>query len=190
MSDPTPTLDDVYEKYKVGDQRQPEQSAPQPTATSPESDLTQQLAALTKDVSAIRADNEQLRTDSAKAQEKADLQNVLEKLSAKLEGVNSKHIKYALAERYEDDDKFRQVWSDRANNPEAFNAALDALVPILQQDMAVKADPKIAADQRAFDNALQSADAPGPGSESDDETHRLMKLNESDFNAEWQKMVR
>lgn len=191
MSDEKPSLEDVYSQYNVtGGQRQPEQSAEQQTVASPAggSEVTAAIAALAEDMKSLRQDNESLRQEAIRSQEKADLQNVLEKLGTKLEGVKTPHIKYALAERYETDGKFKEVWDNRANNPDAFNAALDALAPILQEELAVRADPKIAEDQQAFDNALQSAETTATDAR-DDEVKEWMKLNPAAFEARWRQLM-
>jgi hypothetical protein len=189
MTDEKPSLDDVYNQYGVtGDQRQPEQSAEQQTATSPTLDIAGQMAALVNEVQNLRAESDSIRQEAVRTQEKADLKDVLDKLGGKLEGVKSKHVKYALAERYEEDPKFKELWDNRSDNPDAFNAALDALTPILQEDLAVRADPKIAEDQQAFDNALSAADQTRSEA-ADDETHRLMKLSPGEFEREWRALV-
>ena len=87
-------------------------------------------------------------------------------------------IEVSIAHRARKDPKFMQLWKNRDQNSQAWNAGLKALANELGEKFSMRADPQLAENLRA---AKQSQQSQAVGTPEEDETAKLGKLQGKDF---------
>jgi len=191
------TLDDVYNEFNVEPQPTPapsvnEQSSPQ-IMPDPITDLegfskyqVERNSKLEQQINDLSNQFQQTNNQALKAQEEQDLQKIITDLSPKMEGVNPKMIKYALADKYNSDPKFASLWDGRTQNPSALNKALAAITPDLQKEFSIKVDSQVEADQRALDQATNSMTS---STDEVSESAKALGLGGNEFDAYMQKVM-
>jgi len=197
-----PSLEDVYAEFNItspSQQTPTAQSIPPPVAppesipTSVPDPLTdsegfrqyqaKENAALRQMVTELAGKQTEADKATAMASEEKDLSTAVDALHEKMPGVNKRLVKYALADRYLNDQKFKATWDNRASNQRALNKVLNALVPELQEEFTIDRDPQLAENQRAFDEATRSAtSSANTGREEKDQ--KLVNLSGNEFDAE------
>ena len=200
-----PSLEDVYAEFTPSQQRPTAQSTPQPIA-QPESIPTSVPDPLTdsegfrvyqaKENAALRQmvtvlTNKQDASDKKTliADEEKDLSVAVDALSEKMPGVNKRLVKYALADRYLNDVKFKDIWDNRDSNKRALNKVLNALVPELQEEFTVDRDPQLAENQRAFDEATRSS-TNTQTTDKQEKDQKLVNLSGNEFDQEMARIRR
>jgi hypothetical protein len=122
------------------------------------------------------------------AEEVKTLVNDLNKTVGLPEG-KEKLIEYALADRINQDQRFKKVYADRHQKPAAWKAAAKAVGDELREFFSVRADPQLAENQKALKQAQQTS-ATTKQTSSNPLEERLAGKNGAEFEREWNKMVR
>lgn len=87
---------------------------------------------------------QQLHSQRVEADLKSAVGTVVEK-----SGIEADIAEVALEAKARKDPKFLQIWNNRAKNPKAFQAALEAVSGEFKERFAVKQDPQLVENQRA-----------------------------------------
>lgn len=98
----------------------------------------------------------QMERAEAVRREEADIQRAVDFLAEKAPGVDSEMLEVYLGHRARKDERLLQVWNNRAKNPRAWSAALQALGNEVASKFTVKSDPQLAENQRAMKAAQQA----------------------------------
>jgi len=101
-------------------------------------------------------------------------------------GLKPSIAEVALQAKARDDPRFRSIWNNRAKNPVALKAALNAVAEEFQAEFTVKQDPQLVENQRAIQasrNAMATTQK-----QSDQDKWTGMTPNERQ--AEVQRMIR
>ena len=196
-----PTLESVYEEFKVEPhkpaepqqvqpQAQPQpQSPPEPVIPDPALDPeeykkwaranvneTTQIKGALRQVAQHLQHYEQQR---AAAVEEADIKKAVDVVNAKLKG-DPDFAEIAIAQRARKDPKFMALWQGRRQNPAALEKGLNALATELSKKFEFRTDPQLTENQRAMKEATQTKAVGAPPQSVEDE---LAKLTGKDFDA-------
>lgn len=207
-----PTLESVYAEFNIeGEQKPPAKSeapasapattpAAPPKLPDPVSDpdgfsawQVQQLQsqnALQKQVQdAMHTIRSQEEMAQAAANER-ELSAIVDQVHKQLDGVPHKIVKYALADRYDTDARFRAIIDGRKANPAALNKALAAVAPEIARDLNVRADPQIAENQRALNEATASMTSRAPDADARAAQAKMLEMSGGEFDHSWNRILR
>lgn len=201
-----PTLDDVYNEFKVTPSEPPQQAQQQPQphqqqvrqeavipdpALDPEGHkafMRNQMAEAQEVKGALRAlvqHATQFEQQRARAAEEADIKKAVETINSKL-NADPDFAEIAIAQRARKDPKFKALWDNRAKNPQALDAGLKALATELSKKFEFRVDPQLTENQRAMKEATQTTKA--VGAQPENIVDRLGKLTGREFDAELDKI--
>lgn len=195
MTDPenetqeTQSLEEIANEFVTETQTQPEKSTPQPNympdpVTNPDEFRTYQdktMADLTRQNQQLDERLTQFETEKSVTAEKAELQGIVDKMAPDFEGVSKDFIRYALADKYEQDPIFAKIWNNRSQNPQALAKALTAITPDIQKTLAVQPNEQLEENQRAMEQSTNHTTATP-------EQHPAMKMNDAEFGNEWDRL--
>lgn len=200
-----PSIEDIAKEFNVGadEQTPPAQSTqPQSTPDTPLPDVpdisdgdafkqwaanqAQQTAALRKQLESTASELHAERQRVARDADEREIQTLVSKVADKLDGANSKFVKYALADKYNEDANFRAIFDARHSKPAALEKAIDAIVPEIRKELGVMADPQLAENQRAMSEAASGKSTPSREPEAD---QKFRKLDNAAFQTEWRKIL-
>jgi len=218
--DTAETLDQVYAKFNVDQQAQEfspqRQQAPQPQqqyqappvqpqtmdafgASIPDpilnpdqhkAWLASQNTHIRQALSSLHGAQQQMAAERMRQKEEADIQKAVATVKAKVDGVDDDFIEIALGQKARKDPRFLSVYNNRDKNPQAWNAALNAVSNEFKQKFAFKPDAQIAENVRAAKQSTQTSlttrDKSGSGNALE---QRLEGKVGREFDAEWRKIV-
>lgn len=195
---PAETLDDIASEFNVEEQvtqfqAQPQQPTPAPeTPTIPDpvsnpdgyDSYMQQQATQSKTINdTLEALVEKVSgyEQSMKQQEvNADLEKAANHLNGKL-NQDSKIAEIVMEMEYRDNPAFKKIWDNRAQNPTAFNKALDVIGDKWAGKFVNQADPQLAENVRAAKMSQQTlANAP-----AQDKDEAWSGLSDVEFANKW-----
>lgn len=209
VSPSEPTLEDVYQTYKVEDaasqfQAQPNpqpqpQSRPLDEATIPDPVLdsqgfknwqAQQTGQLRQAVLEARGQSEAVARYLSQQKEEADIQKAIGTVKSKVPDLDDDAIEIALGIKARKDQRFMQIYKNRDKNPQAWNAALGAVGNELKSKFQMRTDPQLTENVRAAKASTQTSLT----TNQQDSGNPLEKfLNDSkdsrDFESRWNKLV-
>lgn len=175
------TLDDVVSEFNV--QPPAQQAAPQPAQQSnvtefqspsqpqkidpyDEDSLNKWAMQTQQSQQSLHGEIENLKAQLTAQQEaaakqviEADIKKAVSTLSEKVEGLDPLMAELYLNKRAEENAGFKAIWENRGSNPDAFNAALDAISRELDGRFS-RVDPQIAENHRAAQQSTQSSNTP------------------------------
>ncbi len=191
---PELTLDDVYNQYvqqqptspettqvtqPLADQQLPELPDPNQDFDAFRAALSQRDQVLAQKLEAAEARARAVEERTQVAEANQDIDAAITKLAEGIDLPNKKLLKYYLADKYDNNAKFKDIWNSRHQNPVALEKALTALRNDVREHFSVKADPQLVENQMAMDKALQSSGTEQPEQKSVSE--RLMGLSAAEF---------
>ncbi len=150
--------------------------------------VDQRLQTLQQEIAQDRQERQSERQRLQAQTDDRDFRDAVSRLAEKA-GVSETQRELAegfLLSKASKSEALQGLWKGRGQNPEAFNKALDALVSPLRDALAIKEDSQVAENQRALDDAMKSQTNSEPTEEKPED--RLMKLSDSEFEAEWNKI--
>jgi hypothetical protein len=131
--------------------------------------------------------SEQQRIQAAKQEE--DVKQAVDYIVKESGLENSKLAKFELAERINEDPKFRAIVQARDSSPQAkgaFTKALGVIAKEIGKKYEVKTDPQLVANQRALAASRQTSATTQETTQDD----KWSSLSGSDFEREWRALVR
>lgn len=211
------TLDQVYAKFNVDQQAQefsPQRQAPQqPQYQAPpvqpqtmesfgaaipdpilnpdqhKAWLASQNAQIRQALSSLHGAQQQMAAERMRQKEEADIQKAVQTVKAKVEGVDDDFIEIALGQKARKDPRFLAVYNNRDKNPQAWNAALNAVSNEFKQKFAFKPDAQIAENVRAAKQSTQTSLTTRDQSGGNSLEKRLEGKTGREFEAEWRRIV-
>jgi hypothetical protein len=208
----TPTLDDVYKEYGIEDQAaqfqqnrqaqqnpQPQQSQPRqepPPLAVPDPTLDpqgyrdyeqrklQDSQSLRQTLSQVAGQLTQMQAQAVRATEEADIRKAVGVLKEKVQGVDDDMLEIALGHKARKDPKFMSLWQQRAQKPEAWNKALQAVAGEIGSKFSARQDPQLTENTRAMKAAAQAASTSRTG-KGDDE----WPSDQREFQKKWDSYV-
>lgn len=144
-------------------QPQYQQPAPQPQKFDPfdpsfpahMQNVAQAAAQAQSALSQLQGQHTALQRQLHSQRVEADLKQAVGVVAEK-SGLDPDIAEVALEARARKDPKFLHIWNNRAQNPKAFQAALDAFSGEAKERFAVKQDPQLVENQRAVRASQQS----------------------------------
>lgn len=201
-----PTLDQVYQDFKVDDvaqsfQQQPQQPQRQETPTLHESIPDPVLDAqgfkswqatqskeFRETLSSLKASQQALAVAEIRRQEEADIKSAVSTVKEKVGGdLDDDFIEIALGQKARKDPKFNSIWTNRHRNPQAFKAALNAVSNEFKSKFQFRQDPQLTENARAAKQSTQSSMTTKEDASQNPIEKRLAESN--DFDREWQRIV-
>lgn len=186
----TETIDSIYNSAK--DTFQQEANPPQPEV--PQSNVTipdpvtdtenfqqyvgQSTTALSQQLSDVSNQLTAIRTEKIEAEAKQAVSQAVEKVNEVVKG-DPDIIEGVLTARYNKDEKFRTIWDNRSNNPDALNKALNVVSKEIADKYSIKQDSQLTENQRAINESTKSLGSNAP--QNDDLSSKLMKMGDGDF---------
>ena len=177
---PAPTgLDKVYADYGIEadaqqfhpatQSSQPAAApAPQPAPAAPhvpdpfspefaayQASLSQGMTALSQAMHQTRGELTSLQRQASQERVEADIRRAVGAIAEK-SGLDPEIAEVALEAKARRDPRFLAIWNNRAKNPKAFEAALDAVSGEFKERFSVKQDPQLLENQRAVATSRQS----------------------------------
>lgn len=128
-------------QFKVPDPFDPEFPAYQARVASVVQSLSQALSETQGKINSFER-NLQVR------QTEADIKQAVGIITEKA-GIEPEIAEVALEAKARKDPRFLHIWNDRARNPKAFQAAIQAVAAEFQQKYTVRQDPQLVENQRA-----------------------------------------
>lgn len=202
-----PTLDQVYQEYKVDDvvqqfqapvsqpvQQQPVQQA-QPSVPDPVLDpngFKSYIARMeaTPNLSRVALQEvTNLKQMLARSQEEADIKTAVSKVKEKLGDVDDDFIEIALGQKARKDQKFAALYANRHRNPQAWNAALNAVGNELKGKFSFRADSQLTENVRAAKQSTQSSLTKGDDGSGSPDEKRFSGKSGRDFDREWANYI-
>lgn len=200
-SEPSQTLEQVFESFNVGDQpAHTQQFVPQPTSApeQPKVDLPHipdaaldpegfrryeasrvaESQALRQNLKSVQDAMTALQFAEAKRREDADIGKAVAFLKEAAPEIEDDFLEVYLGHQARKEPRLLNVWNNRAQNPKAWNSALKAIRNGIAGKFAMKQDPQLAENQRAM-KAAQSGMATASKEPSVDE--KLAKLSGAAF---------
>jgi len=191
-----PTLESVYQEFKVEPQQQqpqqqvaPQQQPQQPDVSVPDPTLdpegykrfaagnvrdTQEIKHALRTVVQHLTAAEVMRTRN---EEEADIRKAVDVVNSSLK-ADPDFAEIAIAQRAKRDPKFMSLWQNRKSNPQALEKGLKALGAELSKKFEFRADPQLAENQRAMKEVTQTK---AVGNPPDTLEQQLGKLTGRDF---------
>lgn len=209
---PEPTLEDVFNEYKVEqtqpereqyvpqerqnhEPRQPQQAVPDMHVPDPaldpdgfrryEAAKAQESQVLRQAVQRLDQELSQSRADRIRAKEEADIAKAVGNLKEKAPNVDEDMLQIWLAHEAKKDPRLLSVWNGRDKNPKAWDAALKVLGNKVAGRFQILADPQLTENQRAM-KASQSHMATAQPQPSKEE--RMGQLQGAAFDREWERI--
>lgn len=162
-------LEKVYKDFGVEaeaasfkpENQAPQAPAPQPQTPAPQKfdpfdpSFPQHMQAVSQAAAQAQSALSQLQGQHTALQRQLHSQRVEADLKqavgvvAEKSGLDPDIAEVALEARARKDPRFLQIWNNRAQNPKAFQAALDAFSGEAKERFAVKQDPQLVENQRA-----------------------------------------
>src|SRR5689334_1255744 len=174
VSEPQPSLDDVYKQYNVDSvvqdfakpapQQEPQRaSAPViPDAVTDSEAHKNFLLNHVQDTQALRttlqqtaAEINQWKQERAKAKEEADIKQAVDLVNETLK-ADPDMVEIALGQKARKDPRFMNLWMQRDQKPDAWKAAVKAYTVELEKKFQFRADPQLTENQRAMKTAQQA----------------------------------
>lgn len=209
VSPSEPTLEDVYQTYKVEDaasqfQAQPVQQQPQAQPIQQDSTIpdpvldsqgfknwqAQQTGQLRQAVLQAQGQSEAVARYLAQQKEEADIQKAISTVKSKVPDLDDDAIEISLGIKARKDQRFMQIYKNRDKNPQAWNAALAAVGNELKSKFQMRTDPQLTENVRAAKASTQTSLTTNQ-SESSNPLERV--LNDAkdgrDWEARWNKIV-
>lgn len=212
------TLDQVYAKFNVDQQAQEfspqrQQAPQQPQYQAPpvqpqtmeafgsvpdpimnpdqhKAWLLSQNTQIRQALSHLHGAQQQMAAERIRQKEEVDIKNAVATVKAKVEGVDDDFIEIALGQKARKDPRFLSVYNNRDKNPQAWNAALNAVSNEFKQKFAYKPDAQIAENVRAAKQSTQSSLTTRDKSGSSNPLEqRLEGKVGREFEAEWRRIV-
>ena len=200
-----PTLEDVYKSAGVDAEPQQQRQAPQQQAPQwqqpsapvvPDPYDTEAHKAYLANLAATQANTvqglaavSQMITQQYQhaAQQKiqADIKQAVETISEVTGNVKPKVLEAMLDAEAREDPRFKRLWEQREQKPEAWKNALKAVGKKIAGDFDMKTDPNLAAAQRARKTS-QSAMAT---TSADSKDSSWEGLSGTDFASKWNQMM-
>lgn len=118
---------------------------------------SQHQAALQGQLQDVNSKLEQYEQERNNNLVQADIKSAVDTVSKNVEDGDPMMIELYLEKRARENDGFKNIWENRAKNPNALNKALDAITNELKGKFSVKADPQLAENQRAIQQSQQSS---------------------------------
>ena len=176
------TLDDVYKEFDVETQAEEFKAEPEPTPVTQEipdpldTDAyrnyeRQNNDAIMKELDSVKAKLTEFQKGQQEAQISKDIQQAVEFIKPKVEGVKEKAIEIQLEMKAAEDPKFKRLWDNRNSNPTAWNRALSAFANEVAETHSIKQDPQLTENMRAVAQSQHSmtTNAPDPHDEWPDD---------------------
>lgn len=210
VSPSEPTLEDVYQTFKVEDAAnqfqaqpvQPAQPQAQPfhqEAAIPDPVLdsqgfknwqAQQTGALRQAVLQAQGQSEAVARYLAQQREEADIQKAISTVKSKVPDLDDDAVEIALGIKARKDQRFMSIYKNRDKNPQAWSAALNAVGNELKSKFQMRTDPQLTENVRA---AKASTQASLTTNQVDSGNPYEKFLNDAkdgrDFEQRWNKLV-
>lgn len=167
------SLDDVISEFNVAplpmettEPQTVEHTQPQYTPVDPldadqwnsyQQQQSQHQAALQGQLQDLNSKLDQYDQERVGNQVRADIKSAVDQVSKQVEDSDPLMVELYLEKRARENQGFRSIWDNRANNPNALNKALSAITNELKGKFSVKADPQLAENQRAIQQSQQSS---------------------------------
>lgn len=195
----TPSIEAIAAEFRLGEESP---TPPSETAKSQEAppppDPVQDPDGYGKWLVANNQQNAELRTsldqtlselNAEKARlsqqrEEQELNALVDKVHKEIGDVPRNLVKYALADKYNSNEAFKAIIENRGKAPQALDKAIQALLPELRKDFAIKPDPQIAENQRAMSEGTRGSSAPS----EDDADLKLLRSDETTFSHAWERI--
>lgn len=136
----------------------------------------------TQTLTDLQSERDQLRSK----REESELNALVDKIHGEMDGVPKKLVKYALADRYNNDPAFKAILDNREKAPQALEKAIGAVVPDFKKDFAIKADPQIAEDQRAMSDGMNRSST--QTTSADDGDMKMLRMPPAEFDQTWERI--
>jgi len=191
------TLDDIYKEFNVETEAQQFEAKPEtapmeplnipdPLDTDAYRNYEQQTnAAFMKELSDVKAKLTEFQQQQQHAQISKDIQQAVDILSSKVEGVNPKALEYSLEAKAAEDPKFKSLWDNRHKNPDAWNKALDIYSRDVGEIFSVKQDPQLMENQRAVAQSQRSMAT----TSNTEPNEQWDGLDNDQFDHEWRGLI-
>ena len=167
------TLDDVISEFNIDPDPKPTVTAEPKTVefATPEivdpldaeqwsnyqSQQSQNQAALQGQLQDLNSKLTQYEQDKMQALVDADIKAAVDSVSKDLDDSDPVMVELYLEKRARENPGFRHIWENRSKNPKALDKALGAITNELKGKFSIKADPQLAENQRAIQQAQQSS---------------------------------
>lgn len=175
-------------------QQQPQTQAPfapkvpdpfDPNFGAYQQQLATGLTALNQALSQTRGELTQMQQKLVHERTEADIKQAVGTIVEK-SGLKPTIAEVALQAKAKDDPKFLSIWNNRAKNPAALKAALDAVATEFQAEYTVKQDPQLVENQRAIQASRNQMATTQKQSDQD----KWAGMSPADRQAEVQRMIR
>jgi len=162
-----PTLEDLYKDLNVSEEA--EQFTAQPKAPAPytpdqnyDPDVyaRQQQDALLGELNAVKSTLSQFQQQQLEQQMNADIQKAVDQIGTKVEGADPDIVEAMLNSEANKDPRFLKLFNQRAQNPRAWNKAVDAFANKVSDKFSVKTDPQLQENRRAATQSQSSMAGP------------------------------
>jgi hypothetical protein len=199
------TLDDVYKEYNVEGVSRQFQAATAPQARPPEQ--PQSIPDPITEPDRYRSYQAEMVNSQRNVQEtlnqygqvvsslyqqevvrnlEADINRAVDVVKSKIDGdIDRDMIEVALDLEARRDPRFRQLFEERQQKPQAWNKALEAFSRKAGDKFAMRADPQLAENQRAI-RASQKTQATTRSTSQNDE---WANLSPSEFEQKWSQLA-
>lgn len=207
------TLDQVYSKFNVDQhaqefapqrQQAPQQQAPvqnqtmeafgvpDPILNSEQHKqwLLSQNSQVRQALSQLHATQQSMVADNMRRKEEADISKAVQTVKGKVGGdIDDDFIEIALGQKARKDPRFLSIYNNRDKNPQAWNAALNAVSNEFKQKFAFKSDSQLAENVRAAKQSTQSSLTTRESSGGNSVEKRFEGKVGREFDAEWRKFT-
>jgi len=211
-NDAPQSLDDVYKEYGIEDQaaqfqqarQQPQQQVqqsqpapqqapiaiPDPTLDPEgyrryESQRLSDAQALRQSLTHVSQQLSQMQVSALREREEADIKAARSVLAEKVPGVDPEVLEAHLGLKAQKDQRLMQIWQQRAQKPEAWQKALNAVGNELASKYSVKTDPQLTENTRAMRAATQAAST----SRANDTGEKKFSDDPRQFEKEWSQYL-
>lgn len=197
-----PTLDQVIDSFDVQVATPTEESVPeykpaQPAHIDPydEASLNNWAAENNKAQAALQSEVQSLKADAdarsaADAQKiiDADIKSAVKVISKGIEGIDPLSAEILLEKTARENEGFNKIWQNRATNPKAYEAALNAVITD-NENKFQRVDTQIAENHRAAQQSQQSNNTPNATEYGNSQEEVLAKAtSENDFAFQWHQI--
>lgn len=202
------TLDDVYKQYNVEDTAKEFQARPDPRVSQPQPHVQpvqeqhlaipdptldpngyrqyemrrqQDSVALRQSLQQVAGQLSHMQQAAVRQQEEADIRKAVDAINSQLGDMklDPDVVEISLGAEARRDPRFLKLWEQRGNNPKALQDGLKAFANKLGKKFAMRADPQLAENHRAFKEATSSTKATTAAEDS--ATDKIGKLQGADF---------
>ena len=153
--------------------------------------LLSQNAQVRQALSSLHQTQQQMVADQVRRKEEADISKAVSTVKAKVgEGVDDDFIEIALGQKARKDPRFLAIYNNRDKNPQAWNAALNAVSNEFKKTFAFKPDNQLAENVRAAKQSTQSSLTTRSDNRSGNPLEqRFEGKTGRDFDAEWRRLI-